>query len=141
MHKASRKSTFGFTTKNFIKTTAEHRTFVHGRSHKSIVLSQSMRLRRHCEERSDYFQDLDQLACKCSKSHFPKKLYHNIISNAKTWTDRFSPINRKEPTNGNKNNIKIAWSTAFPDVIKLTNKEKKLQPSAFVTYNCVDQPL
>ena len=133
-------SPFGFTTKNFIKTTAKHHTFVHGQSHhpkhvyKSIVLSESMRLRRLCEESSNYFEGLDQLACKCSKSHFSKKLYHSIISNAKTWTDRFNPINRKEPTNGNKNDKRIAWPTAFPDVIKLTNKEKKLQPNAFVSY-------
>ena len=74
------------------------------------------------------------MTCKCSKSHFPKKLYHCIISNAKTWTDRFNPINGKEPTNGNKNNKKIAWPTAFPGVIKLTNIEEKLQPNAFVSY-------
>ena len=33
LHKASRVSPFGFTTKNFIETAAKHRTFVHGQSH------------------------------------------------------------------------------------------------------------
>ena len=98
LHKASRESPFGVTTKNFIKATTKHRTFVHGQSHhpklvyKSIVLSESMRLRRLCEESSDCFEGHDQLACKCGRSHFSKKLYFSIISNAKTWTDRFNRV-------------------------------------------------
>ena len=134
LHKAATNSSFGFTTKHYIKNkkTAVDRTFIHGQSHhpkhiyKSTVLSESMRLRRLCEENADYLEGLEQVAYEC------EKLYQSIISNARTWTNRFNPTNRARPMN--KSGKKIAWPTSFPNITKLTEKEKRLQPNAFVSY-------
>ena len=90
-----------------------------------------MRIRRLSEKNADYLEGKEEMASKCNQSHVPKKLYQSIILNARTRTNRFNPTNRARSMN--KTGKKIAWATSFPNIIKLTENEKKLQPSAFTT--------
>ena len=46
------------------------------------------------------------------------------------WTNRFSPNNQ----NIKKRERKTAWPTAFPELLKLSGKERKLNPKASITY-------
>ena len=56
-----------------------------------------MRLRRICEDKTDYDTSLEYLKNKCLKSKFPKTLTSKIIELAKSWVDRFHPINPLMP--------------------------------------------
>ena len=59
----------------------------------SIVVSEAMRMRRICEDKTDYDTSLEYLKSKCFKSKFPKNLTSKIVEQAKSWVDRFHPIN------------------------------------------------
>ena len=126
-----------FYVKNYIKPTAKNRVFVNGKSHhprsiyKSIVFSESIRLRRLCERDCDYLEALKSLKEKCLKSCFCKALVEDMLKITEEWKDRFGPPVRKaRKTNENIN----VWATNFPQLLKLSKKEKQLSPDVMVTF-------
>ena len=62
----------------------------------SIVVFDAMRMRRICEDKTDYDTSLKYLKNKCFKSKFPKTLVSKIIEQAKSWVDKFHPVNNNE---------------------------------------------
>ena len=69
---------------------------------------------------------------KCFKSKFPKTLTSKIIEQAKSWVDRFHPINNSKLK---KNKQKqIVWITQFPKLLRSSQMEKHLQPSVMLAY-------
>ena len=126
----------GFFTKNFIKPTAIDRVFLNGQSYhprsvfKSIIFSESCRLRR-LNERDDYY--LKALQCleeKCHKSGFNKTLVRAMINITTLWKDRFAPPAPKE----NQISEKKIWATFFPKLLSITKKEKQLNPQTTIVY-------
>ena len=71
LHKHSSDSPFKFVTSNYVKKTALDRTFINGTSYhplwvfQSIVVSEAMRMRRICEDKTDYDTSLEYLKNKC----------------------------------------------------------------------------
>ena len=55
-----------------------------------------MRMRRICEDKTDYDTSLKYLRNKYFKSKFPKILISKIIEQAKSWVDRFHPVNNSK---------------------------------------------
>ena len=136
-HVINKNEKGGFYVKNYIKPTAKNRVFVNGRSHhprsiyKSIVFSESIRLRRLCERDCDYLEALKSLKDKCLKSCFCKALVEDMLKITEEWKDRFGPPVRK--TRKTNENINV-WATNFPQLLKLSKKEKQLSPNAMVTF-------
>ena len=126
----------GFITKNFTKKTAQNRCFLNGslyyplNIYKLIAFGEAVRLRRLNEKQEHYLESLECLKEKCYRSRFNKKLTNKIIKLASGWTDRFHPkvIKKKKASS------RIVWTTPFPKLLKLTSKEKSLEPVATVTY-------
>ena len=133
-HVICKSSKGGFYTTNYIKPTAVERVFLNGLSHhprciyKSIIFSESIRLRRLCEREEDYQNGIENLKSKCLKSCFNEKLVEDMINITKMWKERFSP---PTPTNKIKKSV---WATHFPSLLRLSTKEKDLNPKALVTY-------
>ena len=75
----------------------------------STVVSEAMRLRRICEDKTDYDTSLEYLKNKCFKSKFPKTLTSKIVEQAKSWVDRFHPINNSKLKKNKQK--KIVWVT------------------------------
>ena len=71
-------------------------------------------------------------AIRCFKSKFPKTLTSKIIEQAKSWVDRFHPIN-KSKLKKNKQK-KIAWVTQFPKLLRSSQMEKRLQSNVMLAY-------
>jgi hypothetical protein len=126
----------GFYTKNFVKPTSTDRLFLNGLSHhprsvfKSIVFSESTRMRRLNERDEDYRMAIEKLEDKCIKSGFDKNLVKDMVNLTKQWKDRFSPPIVSKP----KSESRLVWTTQFPKLLKLTNKEKNLNQKAMVSY-------
>ena len=125
----------GFFTTSFIKEIATKRLLLNGNSYhplcifKSIVLSESVRLRSLNETNELYLKDLERLKKKCIDSYFNKKVVEKIINLAKTWTDRFGP----KPLNKNKTtDPMLIWASAFSNLLQLTAKEKSLVQATVV---------
>ena len=102
LHKYSSDSPFKFVTCNYVKKTALARTFINGTSYhplwvfQSIVVSEAMRMRRICEDKTDYDTSLEYPKNKCFKSKFPKTLTSKIIEQSKSWVDRFYLVNNSK---------------------------------------------
>ena len=127
----------GFYVKNYVKPTAKNRLFVNGKSfhprsiYKSIVFGESVRLRRLCERDDDYLEAIKALKQKCLKSCFSKALVDDMIKITVEWKDRFGPPMKK--AREVNENVSI-WTTNFPKLLKLTNKERELNPNVLVAY-------
>ena len=126
----------GFFTSNFVKPTAVNRVFLNGSSYhprsifKSIIFSESIRLRRLNELDENYRTAIDELEEKCYKSGFQKDLVKDMIKLTRDWKDRFSP-----PSKPNiRKEERYVWATHFPRLLKLSKKERSLKPAAMVTY-------
>ena len=136
LHKHSSDSPFKFVTSNYVKKTALDRTFINGTSYhplwvfQSIVVSEAMRMRRICEDKTDYDTSLECLKNKCFKSKFPKTLTSKIIEQAKSWVNRFHPINNSKLKKNKQK--KIVWITQFPKLLRSSQMEKRLQSSEFL---------
>ena len=126
---------FGFVTKDFEKPTAEGRQFINGNSHhpqttfKSILFGEAIRLR--CLNQridDDYLSSLKRLKEKAMRSKFLLNMTNDMIALASNWEDRLRPpkYNKKEDPQ--------VWATSFPHLLTLTQKEKKLNPKAMITY-------
>ena len=87
-------------------------------------------MRRICEDKTDYDTSLEYLKNKCFKSKFPKTLTSKIIEQAKSWVDRFHPINNSKLKKNKQK--KIVWVTQFPKLLRSSQMEKRLQPSVML---------
>ena len=67
---------------------------------------------------------------KAIQAQYPKPLVEDVIAKAKTWTNRFKPPTTNESQKPQSN----VWTTSFKNLIKLSKKEKELQPHNMVTY-------
>ena len=127
----------GFYTTNFVKPTAVHRVFLNGSSYhppsifRSIVFSESIRLRRLNEKQSRYLEAIQKLQEKCLKSGFNKKMVKNMIKITQKWTDRFSPPDQKQQKRKEERTV---WATSFPNQLKLSTKERSINNKAVITY-------
>ena len=123
-HKIDSNFASGFYTRNFVKPTAINRTFLNGKSFhpqhifKSIVFSESIRLRRLNESQSEYLKSLECLRKNVSNLISKPKLLKKIISLASTWTNRFKP-NKTSETKTENFKHRIVWATSFPNFFKL----------------------
>ena len=90
LHKHSSYSPFKFVTCNYVKKIALDRSFIYGTSYyplwvfQSNVVSEAMRTRRICEDKTDCVASLEYLKNKYFKSKFPKTLTSKIIEQAKS---------------------------------------------------------
>ena len=138
LHKHSSDSPFKFVTSNYVKKTALDRTFINGASYhplwvfQSIAVSEAMRMRRICEDKTDYDTNLEYLKNKCFKSKVPKTLTSKIIEQAKSWVDRFHPINNSKLKKNKPK--KIVWVTQFPKLLRSSQMEKRLQSNVMLAY-------
>ena len=60
------------------------------------MVSEAMRMRRICKDKTDYDTSLDYLKNKCFKSKFPKTFTSKIIEQAKFWVDRFHLVSNSK---------------------------------------------
>ena len=129
----------GFYTKNYVKPTSVDRLFLNGMSHhprsvfKSVVFSESTRMRRLNEREEDYREALEKLKEKCLRSGFNKNLVNDMIDLTKQWKERFSPPPSPE-SSITKSESRLVWTTQFPKLLKLNSKEKNLNQKAMVSY-------
>jgi len=84
---------FDFVTKDFIKTTAEGRQFINGKSHhpqstfKSILFGEAIRLRRLNQRKEDDLCSLNRLKEKAIRSSFPSDMTNDVIVMASNWEE------------------------------------------------------
>ena len=127
-----------FITKDFVKPTAIGRVFLNGTSYhpvstfKSILKGECLRMRRLNERNEDFQSSLVRLKDKAILSNFPKKLTDRIITTASSWNSRFPP-DSTTPANSKSKEV-LAWSTAHPSLLKLSERQRELKPSAVVTF-------
>ena len=132
----SKAEPLGFYMTDFVKPTAVNRLFLNGLSHhpmsvyKSIVHGECLRLRRLNEKQEHFLSALERLRTKALKSMFDKNIVENKINLAKTWKNRFQ---EKKKSDDNED-IPNTWASSNPHFIKLSNKDRKLVPTAMVTY-------
>jgi len=125
---------FGFVTKDFVKPTGEGGQFINGNSHHpqttfmSILFGEAIRLRRLNQRKDDYLSSLNRLKEKAIRSKFPLNMTNDMVSLASNWEDRLRP-----PKCDKKEDPQV-WTTSFPHLLTLTQKEKKLNPRAVITY-------
>ena len=133
-HCAATEDDFGFVTKDFVKPTAEGRQFMNRNSHhpqttfKSILFGEAIRLRRLNQRKDDYLSSLNRLKEEAIRSKFPLNMTNNMIA-LSNWEDRLRP-----PKCDKKEDPQL-WATSFHRLLTLTQKEKKLNPKAMITYN------
>ena len=133
-HVADPGSLAGFYTTNYIKPTAQNRTFLNGRSYhprstfRSIIYCECIRLKRLNERQDLYIQAIDELKAKCLKSGFNKEVTLSMTEIAKTWTERFRPPKDK------KAEKRTVWATSFPNLLRPSGKERALNNKAQITY-------
>ena len=89
-------------------------------------------MRRICADKTDYDTSLEYLKNKCFKSNIPKTLTFKIIEQAKSWVDRFYPINNSKLKKNKQK--KIVWVTQFPKLLRSSQMEKRLQSSVMLAY-------
>ena len=89
-------------------------------------------MRRLCERDDDYLKALNVLKVKCLSLYFCKDLVIDMIEITKQWKEHFGPPKNNRKQNIIKENISI-W-IYFPNLLKLTEKEKQLNPNTMITY-------
>ena len=99
---------------------------------KGIILSESRRLRRINENDEDYLESLTVLETKCRRSNFNKMIIEETLKITRTWVGQVKPQNTK--SNLTADSI-LPWTTEFPNLLKLSKKEKELVNNACVTYS------
>ena len=136
-HVIDKSKPCGFKTTDYKKPTAIHRRYIHGKSHnptsvfKSILHSESIRLRKLNEEQEDYLKALKGLKEKALKSFFPKKMVNEMLEKTCKFMDRFS--NKKTKENENKD-PDLPWGTQVPSLLRLSKQQSKLVPKAMISY-------
>jgi len=110
------------------------RQFINGNSHhpqttfKSFLVGEAIRLRRPKQRNDDYLSSLNRLKEKAIRSKFPLTMTNDMIALASNWEDRLRP-----PKCDKKEDPQV-WATSFPHLLTLTQKEKKLNPKAMITF-------
>ena len=128
-HRITTDGYFGFVTKDFMKPTAEGRRFINGKSYhskstfKSILFGEVIRLRRLNQRKEDYFSSflpfyLYWLKQKAIRSNFPLDMTNDMIAMASNWEVWLLP------SKCDKKDDPQVWTTSFPQLISLTEKEK-----------------
>ena len=140
-HVIDNTNSFGFITRNYVKPTAVHRRFLHGSSHhppsvfKSILIGEPKRLRRLNEYYNDFTFGFQELKDKALKSNFPLQTVDRVEDLALQWKDQ---IRDNEGNNGDSDDIEkqvpIIWPTAFPHLLRLNEKQRKLAPTSMISY-------
>jgi len=87
-----------------------------------------MRLRRLNQRKEDYLSNLNRLKEKTIRSNIPLDTTNDMIAMASNWEERL-----RSPK-CDKNDDPEVWATSFPHLVTLTEKEKKLNPKAMITY-------
>ena len=97
-----------------------------------MVISEVLRMRRICEDKTDYDASLEYRKNNCLKSKFPKAPTSTIIEQATSRVDRFHPVNNSKV----KENMqkKIVWVTQFPKRLRSSQIEKSLQSNLMLAY-------
>ena len=84
-----------------------------------------MRLRRICEDKTDYDTSLEYQKNKCFKSKFLKTPISKIINQVKPCVNRFHPVNNSKLKENKQK--KILRITQFPKLLRSSQLEKQLQ--------------
>jgi len=108
--------------------------FINGNSHhplttfKSILFGEAIRLKRLNQRKDDYFSNLNWLKEKATRWKFTLNMTNDMIALASSWEDRLRPpkCDKKEDPQD--------WDTSFPNLLTLTQNEKKLNPKAMIAY-------
>ena len=138
-HEIRRAETKGFITKNYTKPTAEHSTYINGKSFhpkhvfRGIILGESKRMIRINEKQVDYQLSLNKLKEKCIKSEFDKKIVEDTIEETRKWK-KTKDMEKKTESNNIKETKKIPWATKFKSLIKLNPTEKKILSNTQITF-------
>ena len=90
-----------------------------------------LRLGRLCERDTDYLEALNVLKDKCLNSYFCEGLVVEMLEKTEKWKDRFRPPTKR--TKESNKSISI-WTTIFPNLLKLTEREKTLNENVMITY-------
>ena len=80
------------------------------------------------QRKDDYLSSLNRLKEKAIRSKFPLNMTNDMIALASIWEDRLRP-----PKCDKKEDPQV-WATSFPHLLTLTQKEKKLNTKAMITY-------
>ena len=76
-------------------------------------------------------EPLKLLKDECIKSYFCKDLVVDMLEKREKWKDwLIPPTKRKKVSN---ENISV-WATTFPNLLRLTEREKQLSPKVIVAY-------
>ena len=92
---------FGFVTEDFVKSTAEGRQFINGKSHhpqstlKSILFGQAIWLRRLNQKKEDYLSSLNWLKDNAIHSSFPLDMTNDMTTMTSNWEERLRAPNAK----------------------------------------------
>ena len=138
-HEIRKTETKKFITKNYTKPTAEHSTFINGKSfhprhvYRGIILGESKRMMRINEKEEDYQRSLEKLREKCLKSEFNKKIVEDTINKTKKWKKGIE--NKKTININTREKKKIPWATKFKSLLKLNPTEKKISSNTQITFS------
>ena len=80
------------------------------------------------QRKDDYLSSLNRLKEKAIRSKFLLNMTNDMIALTSNWGDRLWP------PNCDKKEDPQVWATPFPHLLTLTQKEKKLNPKAMITY-------
>ena len=97
-----------------------------------LCTESQIRMRRLNERNQDYLESLERLQKKCMVSGFDERMTTRMIDLAKTWTSRFGPTNLRPESSSNTE--RLTWATSDPRSLRVSRKEKELQPTASITY-------
>ena len=78
--------------------------------------------------KEDYLTSLNRLLNKAKKSKLPVNMTNDMITLVSKWENRLHP-----PNPSDKKNYSV-WPTSFPNLLRLTKKEKALNNEAMITY-------
>ena len=79
-------------------------------------------------EKNDYLSSLNRLKEKAIRSKFPLNITNDMVALVSNWEDRL------RPSKCDKKEDPQVWAISFPHLLTLTQKEKKLNPKAMITY-------
>jgi len=82
-------------------------------------------MRRLCEKKQEYSESLEFFHQKTVTSLFLKQLTNNIIAQARTWKNKFNPLEKPSPARKNStHNSKLVWHTSFLKLLNISNEQR-----------------
>jgi len=104
---------------------------VHHTDHRQLlnqfIFGEAIRLRRLNERKEDYLTSLKRLQNKAKISKFPVNMTNDMITLVSKRENRLNPRNPND-----KKNYSV-WPTFFPNLLRVTKKEKALNNEAMIT--------